>query len=341
MSQSSWDGPVHIDRIGMGDHACQFYRTAQDLAQTLIPYFKTGLERNEACVWVTARPYPAERALSELRVAVPDIDQRIATGQLQIYSYDEWYLKYSRLGMDELVRVWLARKNDAVASGYAGLRISGNGSFVTPEAWPAFMDYEKAFDTASQGQLITTLCSYWLDTCEADAVFDVLRCHSCGWSKHRDRWEETVIVTGSGRARPALARNQQGTFEIMQLMEKVLRTHAGKVRLQGEPMHLSHPQAVNLGVIITELVANAAKHGALAKPEGEVCVQWHAIVNGSRRLQVLWTESGMSTFAVPEKIGAGTHLLAGVTENFERTFEAGGMSCAFELSLDGDGGPVR
>jgi len=91
----------HTGRIGLGDHVCQFFRTAHDLSQTLIPYFKTGLEQNEACVWVTAQPYPAERALSELRAAVPDADRLVAKGQLQIYSFDEWYLKYAELGLED------------------------------------------------------------------------------------------------------------------------------------------------------------------------------------------------------------------------------------------------
>ena len=112
MTQSSWVGTSQTRRIGFGDHACQFFHNAEDLSQTLIPYFKMGLERNEACVWVTAQPYPAERALSELRQAVADTDRLLARKQMQIYSYDEWYLKYAKLGMDELVRVWLARKDD-------------------------------------------------------------------------------------------------------------------------------------------------------------------------------------------------------------------------------------
>jgi hypothetical protein len=342
MTQSSWVGTSHARRIGFGDHACQFFHNAEDLSQTLIPYFRMGLDRNEACVWVTAQPYPAERALSELRQAVPDTDRLLARKQLQIYSYDEWYLKYAKLGMDELVRVWLARKDDAVAAGYAGLRITGNGSFVTRNAWPAFMDYEKALDAALQGQPIATLCSYWLDTCEPDDVLDVLHCHGCGWAKHKDRWEEIVISADGGRptsTREEPVRIRNDSQEITQLMEDLLRTYAGRIRLEGSPVYLSQPQAANLRLIVTELVANAERHGALAKPEGTVCVQWLAFINGSRRLQVRWRETGLSNFVVPEKVGAGTHLLAKAAENFERVFEAGGMSCAFELSLAGDHGP--
>jgi two-component sensor histidine kinase len=122
-------------------------------------------------------------------------------------------------------------------------------------------------------------------------------------------------------------------------MEELLRTYAGRTSLEGSPVFLSPQQAASLRLIVTELVANAEKHGALAKPEGTVCVQWLAFINGSRRLQVRWRETGMLNSVVPEKVGAGTHLLAKAAENFERVFEAGGMSCAFELSLAGDHGP--
>jgi anti-sigma regulatory factor (Ser/Thr protein kinase) len=333
MTQSSRADTGHAGRIGFGDHACQFFLTAEDLSQTLIPYFKRGLEQNEACVWVTAQPYPAQRALSELREAVADADRLVAKRQLQIYSYDEWYLKYADLGMEELVRVWLARSQEATAAGYAGLRISGNGSFVAREAWPTFMAYEKAFDVARQHQPIATLCSYWLRTCEADDVLDVLHCHDCSWTKHKDCWEEIVISRAGERHTPP-PRPWQEPPEIRQLMEELLHMYAGKIRLEGSPLRLSRQQGINLRLIITELVANAAKHGALAKPEGKVCVQWRAYINGSRRLQVRWTETAKSNFVPPEKIGTGTYLLAGAAENFERLFWAGGMSCTFELSLE-------
>jgi len=48
-----------IDVIGSvpwGTHFCQFYQTKQDLIDILVPYFKTGLENNEFCMWVTSEP---------------------------------------------------------------------------------------------------------------------------------------------------------------------------------------------------------------------------------------------------------------------------------------------
>jgi hypothetical protein len=37
-----------------GSHVCQFYDGEEDLVKMLVPYFKQGLERNEACVWLVA-----------------------------------------------------------------------------------------------------------------------------------------------------------------------------------------------------------------------------------------------------------------------------------------------
>src|SRR5690242_11452014 len=35
-----------------GSHVCQFYDTKEDQIAMLVPYFKQGLERNEACAWL-------------------------------------------------------------------------------------------------------------------------------------------------------------------------------------------------------------------------------------------------------------------------------------------------
>jgi hypothetical protein len=66
-----------IDILGdvqWGTHFCQFYQTAEDLIDTLVPYFKAGLENNEFCIWVTSKPLEVEEAKKTLRKSVPDID---------------------------------------------------------------------------------------------------------------------------------------------------------------------------------------------------------------------------------------------------------------------------
>ena len=50
-----------------------FYETTEDLLDTLVPYFKAGLEGNEFCVWVISEPLREADAWSALEGAVPEL----------------------------------------------------------------------------------------------------------------------------------------------------------------------------------------------------------------------------------------------------------------------------
>ena len=50
-----------------GTHFCHFYGTKEDLLDSLVPYFKPGLENDEFCVWVIADPLTEEEARSAVR----------------------------------------------------------------------------------------------------------------------------------------------------------------------------------------------------------------------------------------------------------------------------------
>jgi len=58
-----------IGALSWGTHVCQFYEGREDLADYLVPYFKTGLEHEEYCLWVTADPLSVEDAQTLLRAA--------------------------------------------------------------------------------------------------------------------------------------------------------------------------------------------------------------------------------------------------------------------------------
>jgi MEDS: MEthanogen/methylotroph, DcmR Sensory domain len=45
-------GTSVIEDATSGTHGCLLYDTKQDLLETLIPFFKTGLENRESCLWI-------------------------------------------------------------------------------------------------------------------------------------------------------------------------------------------------------------------------------------------------------------------------------------------------
>jgi anti-sigma regulatory factor (Ser/Thr protein kinase) len=325
-----------------GNHVCHFYRSADDLGEVLVPYFKAGLERNDRCLWVTANPYGRDRATSEMRVAVPDFDRRTAAGQLQIFGGDEWYAKLALLTTAEKVQCWLSQKEEAVALGYAGLRGSGNVSFLGEDSWDDFLLYERAVNEGFKDQRIIGLCSYPMDECSAAAALDVTHCHGHGLAKRHGHWD-LIEVRRHGRDASAVEHDPLATSvrqgaELRQVIEDQLAIFIGafpeRISLNGGRVQLSEPQATKLAILISELATNAARYGALSSTQGELSVHWRIVANGSRRLHITWTESGMSSLTIPDKFGLGTQLLAGAVENCVRVFDTTGMVCTFELDLE-------
>ena len=70
-----------IGEVPWGTHFCQFYQTKDDLIETLIPYFKAGLENNEFCMWVTSEPLKVEEVTLKLGKAIKNLDDYIRNGQ--------------------------------------------------------------------------------------------------------------------------------------------------------------------------------------------------------------------------------------------------------------------
>src|ERR1700687_2580198 len=66
--------------MSWGTHFCHLYETKQDLIDILVPYFKTGLENHEFCIWVVSDPLNEDEARSELGRAVPTVDRHLAAG---------------------------------------------------------------------------------------------------------------------------------------------------------------------------------------------------------------------------------------------------------------------
>jgi hypothetical protein len=328
-----------------GDHACYFFRSGDDLSEILIPYFKAGLERNELCMWFTGHPYGKDRAVSGMRSAMPDFDRRAAAGHIRVVDYAEWLAQQDVMRSAES---WLVRKDEALASGFAGVRASGNTSFLDAGAWDEFLACERASNAVFAGQPITVLCGYSFDRCSARGVVDVVHCHGLGLARRHGRWGLFEVrshdgVEGAGHSHRASSAGRGQ--ELRRVVEDQLAIFIGacpeRIALRGARVALSGAQATRLAILFSELTTNAAKHGALASRQGKLAVQWHIIANGSRRLRIKWTETGAVNLAVPETIGSGTQLMAGMVENCVRLFSPTGMVCEFELGLDNnDGDPL-
>lgn len=134
--------PVASDKalldMPWGSHVCQFYDGKDDLVKMLVPYFKQGLERNEACVWLVG-DLTIEEARTALAAAVPDLDRFMNSGQMQIRHYTEFYTNGNGTVKPtaQLSDDFAAMGSTVRANGFEGLRASGSVSgSLMPTACP-------------------------------------------------------------------------------------------------------------------------------------------------------------------------------------------------------------
>src|SRR5512146_96876 len=84
-------GIALVGDLPWGSHFCQFYQTREDLLDTLVPYFRAGLESNELCVWVTSDFLTKEDALRAMSQGVPGFSAYQERGQIEVFPYTDWY----------------------------------------------------------------------------------------------------------------------------------------------------------------------------------------------------------------------------------------------------------
>ena len=112
-----------------------------------------------------------------------------------------------------------------------------------------------------------------------------------------------------------LTRKSWREAELRDVAEQELAPYrkAGDARvvLEGPDVRLPARYAINLGLVLHELVTNAAKYGALSTNAGHLEVAWSVIESDDRpkQLRIHWSESGGPPVAPPKRQGFGSRLI--------------------------------
>ena len=196
-----------LDLVGdvpWGTHLCQFYETKEDLIDILVPYFAEGLRNNEFCIWITSPPLEVEEAKVALKKAVPDLDQYIQKGQIEILPYTEWYLLGGEFDADRVLQGWVEKEKDTLSRGLEGLRLTGNTFWIERSLWKSFTDYEAAINSVITSHRILVLCTYSLERCTSSDVIDVVRNHVGTLIRKEETWHLVEDIAQRRAAEKAL-----------------------------------------------------------------------------------------------------------------------------------------
>ena len=195
MSELRKTGIDVLGDIPWGSHFCNFYETKQDLLDTLVPYFKAGLESKEFCLWVVSNSelITVEEAKGALEQAVPDLDRHLSDGNIEILNGLDWYLEENVFNLERVTSAWDAKLKRALALGYDGMRVSGDTFWLTEKDWKDFFAYEKQLNDSITDLPMTVLCTYPLAKSGAAEILDVVQAHQFAIARRQGEWE--VIET--------------------------------------------------------------------------------------------------------------------------------------------------
>lgn len=131
--------------------------------------------------------------------------------------------------------------------------------------------------------------------------------------------------------------------ELRDVIEQAVSPHGGndldRFRIAGPSLRLGPKPALAIAMALHELCTNAAKYGALSRPEGHVGVTWTIGDDVTPpRLSIRWEESGGPEVQKPKRKGFGSRLIERLLAEelngeIELDYRPTGVVCTVDASL--------
>lgn len=163
-------------RVAEGMHLCHIYNDDAERARTMAQFVERGLAEGARvlCLEDAATPGPIRKLLSELGVEIAGRERALLTDDAE-----QTYCPTGSLVPDVLLENLAAFCRQALADGYAGVRITGDMSWAVRRQVDeeALIDYElKATDYARANRVLA-VCEYDARKFDGRTIMDVLSLH--------------------------------------------------------------------------------------------------------------------------------------------------------------------
>ena len=168
-----------VKKVNPGWHFCQFYRDFHQLLDMVAPYVAEGLKNNEGCFWVMPEAVTREAACHALSHHVEDVDDYLASGQLEMLSHPNWYLNQQGRfkSFEEISTALLVKQDQALARGFKFLRAAGDAGWVSgTDESKNFIDYEMKVNAALGATKVAAVCTYRTGV-TADELIAIITAH--------------------------------------------------------------------------------------------------------------------------------------------------------------------
>ncbi|AZH24384.1 MEDS domain-containing protein [Haloplanus aerogenes] len=160
------------------DHLALIYKTREEQFDAAIPFIATGLAHNEKCIYITD-DNAAEDVIEAASTYGIDVQDALATGDLEIADPSETYLQGGYFDPDEMVEFLHEAVEKAKAAGYSALRATGEMTWQLggDPGTDALLEYEARLNDFLDAHDCLAICQYNYERFSPEVLREVIRTH--------------------------------------------------------------------------------------------------------------------------------------------------------------------
>lgn len=232
MSELRNTGISVVGDVPWGTHFCSFYETKQDLLDILIPFFKTGLESDEFCLWIVSSSelLTMQEARSALQEVLPDVDRYVNKKSIEFAGHD-WFLNGGSFDIRRVANQFKHKVDEALARGHVGMRVNGSPAWLETSNPKELRKFEAEVDQLFPHERIIASCTYPIGSSKADFLLDVARKHRFAIARRHGTWE--IVETPELIQAKAEIRRLNAELE-QRVSERTKKLEATTARLRAE-----------------------------------------------------------------------------------------------------------
>lgn len=180
-----------VGDLPWGSHFCVFYETKKDLLDILIPYFETGINNNEFCIWVVSGSelLTVSEARTALHNCLAGFDRLSKQGRIEIVSHDDWFRTDGVVDFSKVLPRFQRRLDRALARGCSGMRFNGSSAWIQiKRGAKQFYRFERELDALIANQRMIVACTFPLTASGAEQIVAAATAHQFAVAVRNGIW---------------------------------------------------------------------------------------------------------------------------------------------------------
>jgi signal transduction histidine kinase len=206
-------------------HLSLFYAARSDLVDTIVSFFRAGVESDELCAWRWTVPAIRRAVEAGLRKALPNYDRLVARGSIVFIDARPWH-RAKRFDPAALVGAWEELVERAGREKYDGLRACGEHTWRGNRSLAEISQFEETLHHFVVNRRVVFLCAYPLADVDGNYILDSSRLHHLVIARRRGRWDVLESPTLKATKEQIQQRNEELERAIAERTRQLARSEA-------------------------------------------------------------------------------------------------------------------